>query len=152
MMKHKQLIQHHDPENGQWGDCFRTSIACILDMNPQDVPHFMGKDFDNEKVIRDINNWLQAVGRDDLFYIELCGPSEIVYNVGFHVMSGRSPRATKDKPLYHACVGYNGEVFHDPHNSNIGLEPYTDDDNMQSEYLYGVFINRNAGLYGGRLL
>ena len=39
MTPHKQLIKH-DPENGQWGDCGRTAIACLLDLHPSDVPHF----------------------------------------------------------------------------------------------------------------
>ena len=40
MIFHSQLIKH-DPDNGQWGDCFRTCIACIFNVhNVTDVPHF----------------------------------------------------------------------------------------------------------------
>ncbi len=39
MLYHKQLIDH-DPDNGKYGDCFRTVLACLLDVpNPEDVPH-----------------------------------------------------------------------------------------------------------------
>ena len=31
----------HDPDNGKWGDCYRTAIACILGWDdPETVPHF----------------------------------------------------------------------------------------------------------------
>lgn len=36
----KQLNQHR-PEQGIYGDCHRTAIACILNMDAADVPHFM---------------------------------------------------------------------------------------------------------------
>lgn len=40
MKPQKQRIKH-DPANGLYGDCHRTAIACILDMEAEDVPHFM---------------------------------------------------------------------------------------------------------------
>lgn len=39
MTPHKQLITHA-PEQGQFGDCFRTCIAVVLDLEPAQVPHF----------------------------------------------------------------------------------------------------------------
>ncbi len=38
MTPHKQKYKH-DPENGIYGDCFRTSVACLLDVDPEEVPH-----------------------------------------------------------------------------------------------------------------
>lgn len=38
MTPQKQL-NRHDPENGVLGDCYRTAIACLLDLKPEDVPH-----------------------------------------------------------------------------------------------------------------
>ena len=38
MTPHKQLNRHR-PEEGVFGDCYRTAIACLLDLRPQDVPH-----------------------------------------------------------------------------------------------------------------
>src|SRR5690606_6329025 len=35
----RQLLGH-DPDNGIYGDCMRTSIAALLDLPPQEVPHF----------------------------------------------------------------------------------------------------------------
>lgn len=39
MKPQRQLIKH-DPDNGLWGDCHRTCIAVILDLDAADVPHF----------------------------------------------------------------------------------------------------------------
>lgn len=37
LQKQKYL---HDPENGTWGDCDRTAVACILGYDRDEVPHF----------------------------------------------------------------------------------------------------------------
>lgn len=38
MQYHKQLNKR-DPENGVFGDCYRTAVACILDKHPSEVIH-----------------------------------------------------------------------------------------------------------------
>ena len=40
MTPHKQLLLH-DPDNGVYGDCYRTALGCLLDMPPEQVPHFL---------------------------------------------------------------------------------------------------------------
>lgn len=40
MRQYKQLLAH-DPANGVYGDCFRAAIACLLDILPESVPHFL---------------------------------------------------------------------------------------------------------------
>lgn len=39
MKPQRQLIEHC-PEEGRYGDCQRTCVAAILDMDAADVPHF----------------------------------------------------------------------------------------------------------------
>lgn len=39
MIRHMQRFRH-DPAKGQYGDCHRTAIACLLDLDPESVPHF----------------------------------------------------------------------------------------------------------------
>lgn len=46
MIKHKQLLRHN-PEAGIYGDCHRTAIACLLNLHPAEVPHFMENNQDN---------------------------------------------------------------------------------------------------------
>ena len=40
MLHHEQAFRRHQPENGLYGDCFRTLIACLLDLPRDDVPNF----------------------------------------------------------------------------------------------------------------
>lgn len=44
--EYKSLVQH-DPENGIWGDCYRVGIAWLLQIPPEDVPHFYENGPDN---------------------------------------------------------------------------------------------------------
>ena len=39
MKSQKQLFRHR-PDDGVIGDCWRTCIACLLDLLPDEVPHF----------------------------------------------------------------------------------------------------------------
>lgn len=39
-MKYYHQIEMHDPENGRYGDCVRTCIGCLLDLEPASVPNF----------------------------------------------------------------------------------------------------------------
>lgn len=48
----------HDPPNS-YGDCFRTSLACLLDCDkPEDVPHFFDDNPQIDKVWNDVCAWL----------------------------------------------------------------------------------------------
>ncbi|MEY9718807.1 hypothetical protein [Sinorhizobium fredii] len=38
IQRHQQLLRHK-PEEGVHGDCFRTVVACILHLPPEEVPH-----------------------------------------------------------------------------------------------------------------
>lgn len=38
MTPHKQLFRH-EPEKGIYGDCYRTAVACLLDIEPHEIPH-----------------------------------------------------------------------------------------------------------------
>lgn len=39
MIRLKQRFRH-DPENGVFGDCHRTALACLLNLELDEVPHF----------------------------------------------------------------------------------------------------------------
>lgn len=61
MIRRKQLFRH-DPANGVYGDCHRTAIACLLDLEPDQVPHF-GSDYtDSEAFHRREKEWLASNG------------------------------------------------------------------------------------------
>lgn len=125
-----QLIQHEQSGDivQSWGDCFRASLASLLDMRPEDVPHFCdgppptdGPDLWHQQV----NSWLAQF---DLFWMEF-GVSEDGgeawrqslrnYDAAiYHLISGKSPRP---HGRGHTVVGLNGIVVHDPHPSRDGI-------------------------------
>lgn len=39
-MKFQKQLYFHRPDEGSYGDCQRTVVACFLDLDAQDVPHF----------------------------------------------------------------------------------------------------------------
>lgn len=60
MTPHKQLFRHK-PAEGMWGDCARTVIACMLDLEPEAVPHQQYEVADGEQD-RFLNEWLATRG------------------------------------------------------------------------------------------
>lgn len=69
MIEQKQLYLHK-PAQGLVGDCFRTCVACVLNEDRDNVPHFFGLHFncDNpEEVVtpkahESLNEWLKPKG------------------------------------------------------------------------------------------
>lgn len=60
-MKYHRQLNKHDPENGVYGDCYRTVIACLLDLKPTEVPHVcdgLPDDYVGSKPVDDINEFL----------------------------------------------------------------------------------------------
>jgi hypothetical protein len=62
--KQKQAYLH-DPDNGVYGDCFRTAIACILNIDKEKVPHLAEKywnEVDGDKWTQEIREFLNKYG------------------------------------------------------------------------------------------
>lgn len=139
----------HSPDASQIGDCFRCSVASILELPREDVPHFMEIDWKRETPAwyADICEWLAPRGMAYLDWEiapEYFGPQwfeKIALDAGFdvhHVMCGVSHSGNQ-----HAVVGRNGVVVHDPHPARRGLAgpgPHG--------YRFGFFILRSS--VGGR--
>lgn len=135
MQYHKQILRH-DPENGVMGDCFRTVLACLLDLEPEDVPHFMG---DQSEPIKDawakVDEWL-----GDNYGLRFCSiriqVSDIdpwlkfldQENPGLRLeLGGKSPRGS-----CHSVVAQGGKVLHDPHPDGGGIIGPCDEDECYS--------------------
>lgn len=50
MIYQKQLYLH-EPDKMQFGDCHRTSLACLLNIPVEDSPHFIGE-YERRKALR----------------------------------------------------------------------------------------------------
>lgn len=124
MIPYKQLIDH-DPENGKYGDCGRTAIACLLDMKPENVPHFWGNNSDKIGVMghKACNNWLSKHG-----YAIFCIPykdtslqqlldTQAHFNPGIYYMV----IGTSKLGCNHVVICKGNEIVHDPSKVNSGI-------------------------------
>lgn len=112
MIKHIATVAHK-PEQGKWGDCFRTTIAAILDIEEvSSVPHFFDNGIDGEAGLRACDEWLSTRG------LRLCiiGFDEDDFSLILdsfcdmpvpHIVIGE----TADGP--HCVIAYDGAVLHD---------------------------------------
>lgn len=110
----------HDPENGIYGDCMRACIASLLELPISEIPHFLHDNCKHDIFQKRIGDFLFSKG-----YSLLCLDEFEVQNFHFyyqegihHIISGYTERGT-----YHAVIGLDGKVIHDPHPSKLGLLP-----------------------------
>jgi len=141
MQFHKQLFRHK-PEEGQIGDCYRTAIACLLDLEPVDVPHFYEdcwyalRDVGREKA----DKWLHdGFGLQTFAFpmqtdsVELVLRCVATWNPHVrYLLSGTSPRGTT-----HVVVAEHDQIIHDPAIDGGGLVGPAEDGLFWVE----VFIN-----------
>ena len=117
MTTHKQLFGH-DPENGIFGDCFRTALACILDMEPCAVPHFFDGGKSSNDAFRELGPWLRGHSLA-LFELPMHGESKLEDILGsicahspglFYLLTGESTSG-----INHTVVCYGKHVVCDPY-------------------------------------
>lgn len=121
MQYHKQLNKH-DPENGTFGDCYRTAIACILNKHPSEVPHILSLE-DDQLQSREINKYLKSLGLRKIHTAFNIPTLEGMLAYGLHsipdmhwMLGGISGRG-----FAHTVVCFNNEIIHDPHPSGSGV-------------------------------
>lgn len=117
------------------GDCQRAVIASLLDLPIAEVPHFLAESdrtaFGFYSMIEDFlaeRGFEMAWNAMPIYHLNKAG--EDVY----HQISGPSPRG---EGIWHAVVGLNGAIAHDPHPSRDGLAG----DPKQWKY---SFLNRTS--------
>lgn len=102
MIEHKQL-NLHKPEQGLIGDCFRTSIACILNLRPSEVPHFVEQVYGtDESCIKLAQEWL--LREHDINYAEF----PLVCDDKAHLFKWVSSYFPGDMHLTLGCSSRNG--------------------------------------------
>lgn len=61
MIKQKQAFLH-DPANGLFGDCYRTAVACLLNLQRDEVPHVFHDGCKGPVADARMNDWLKIKG------------------------------------------------------------------------------------------
>ena len=107
-------------------DCFRTCVACLLDLEPWEVPDFVGDEDDRGggQWWIAFGQWLSARGLAAVSIHDQVGHSLTVWRDLYHVASAMGPRGRR-----HAVVGrleaddkeLRWHLVHDPHPSGAGL-------------------------------
>lgn len=139
MTPYKGIVKH-DPENGQWGDCLRTAIGCLLDMQPELVPHFAaaGDKETDEIVAERVNDWLakRRLCRITIYFSGKLSPEEACSALGAinpgipYLFSGRSKLGSN-----HTVIARNGKIIHDPSPLNTGIVGPMDNDFYMIEFI-----------------
>ena len=149
MTPYKQLFPY-DPKNGMIGDCYRTAIGCLLDMPPQDVPHFIGDvtTYDEETdtcetgdALPAIQAWLRLRGLCVISIGFNCEEVQHVLDVlqsqntiGWYcLLGGKSSNGTD-----HVVVCKDGYIVHDPSLTDSGIVGKESDGYFWVLFLCGV--------------
>jgi hypothetical protein len=111
----KQMFRH-DPDNGQYGDCGRTVVACLLGLPVEEVPHeHRPMTGDEYNALMDAFLKSKGVSRIWLAFNAETPQQAVefatIWSNGMHfVLLGKSPRGTN-----HVVIGHDGKIVHDPH-------------------------------------
>lgn len=115
--------QLHDPPH-TIGNCFRASVASILEIGIDDMPHFEQTMFDgtDDSWYAEFVDWLYDQGYG-LVEWYVTHPDHCDIYVGpppgtYVLATGPSPRHETEA---HCVVYRNGELAHDPHPEGGGL-------------------------------
>lgn len=110
------------------GNCWQTAVACILEVDPNELPSqfnaYVAKEDGSFSL--HYHNHLQAYLRKHhgLAYAELHQPQEVISKLsisGYHIITGTTVRSADYGGIRHAVVGLDGKVAWDPHPSRAGL-------------------------------
>lgn len=146
MTPHKQLFRHK-PDEGVWGDCWRTAIACLLDIDPKQVPHFCHGAPGGEVVKMNTMEWLSERG---LSYVSVVYPGETRMKDVLRSFGGMNPHVyflfsgTSETGVNHTTIGHGEQIVHDPSLTNAGIIGPCDDGYYWVEVLVPVENNRTS--------
>ncbi len=128
-MKPVYQTQSHNPEQGQFGDCFRAMIASALELPIEDVPHFL-RECEGEPLTwrRGINAFLRSY---NLAFINIGNSPTWMRDHGITGLMHEVIGETQHDTL-HSILAIDGEPIHDPFPNGLPMKKL--DEN------WGVFI------------
>ena len=140
MLYHKQKYKHN-PDEGIMGDCARTSIACLLNLDRDEVPHFAQMDQTAEGFYTAVKDWLQQRGLTPFYVIYEDTPLDDVLNaVGSlnsciqYILIGKSKSGTM-----HCVCCQAGKIIHDVSQGNVGVVAPDDEGCYSLMFFTSVF-------------
>lgn len=148
MIKQKQAFRH-DPDNGIYGDCFRTAVACILEVPRDEVPHVFHDGCESKTAETRMDEWLAERGLaqwviafqgEGLSLEQLLAPINSAKPKSFpeYLLYGRSKNGTD-----HVVVCKGNEIAWDPAIDGSGIVGPCNDGHW---WLVALCVTRPNGL------
>lgn len=120
------------------GNCFAAAIASVLEL-PIDLVPGVTPDEAWGSYMERLRAWLSE---HDHNYIEVKHDgfeSHDKRHWGWHLICAKGPRnRDTGQAIYHAVVGFNGDLKHDPHPSRRGVLPPSED----NPWFYGFLARK----------
>jgi len=133
---------HHKPDEGVFGDCFRTCLAVLLGVDADEVPHFLRSGtFDDAEY----EQWLKS---NELHLIRVTFPGETPQeNVMFTAdqMGGGLPYLLSGysrTPSNHVVVAKGNEIICDPSLTESGIVGPMRHDNGSQDWWIEWLVRR----------
>jgi hypothetical protein len=122
MTPHKQLFRHR-PAEGQIGDCWRTTLGCLLDKAPHEVPHLIEDCWDDSARAKEKTRaWLATQGLAYIEYALDCSLETVLASVGginpgVHYLLGGNSR----NGCGHSVIACDDQIVWDPSLDDAGI-------------------------------
>ena len=126
MIKHIQRFRHK-PEEGIFGDCHRTCFACLMDLEPEEVPNFGEHYGDPDSFYEAVDKFLvlKGLARVELAFESLDNVFHVMHNLNisvYYILGGQSRTGVN-----HSVIGLGNQIYHDPSQTQAGIiGPCTD--------------------------
>lgn len=138
------MSSRHRPDLGEYGDCLRTVIASLLEMEPPTVPHFAYDNADGETTWKRCNDFLAMHGMTTL---RVLFPGEEPVERVLEHMSFINPGiyyilAHFNGHENHVVVGLNDRIVYDPGWGGIHLDQMKPPKGAPFWELYFLISNR----------
>lgn len=121
MIFQKQAYRHR-PEKGEYGDCHRTAIACLLGVDRDTVPNF-GVHYGNGTAFADAERaFLKSIGLASVSVVYSGELDDVLRTMGavnpnaYYLLAGTSKTG-----LGHSVIGHGGKILWDPHPDDVGI-------------------------------
>lgn len=124
-MKPHRMVSNHNPENGEYGDCLRTCIACLTDApTVESVPHFAAIHYGSADVMwQAVRNWLMDEHNASLWFVpyatddwqEVTATCNALNPGMFYMLQGASDGGD------HIVICQGDRIVHDPAPGGGGL-------------------------------
>lgn len=129
MRKYKKLFKH-DADAGIIGDCYRSSLACMLNLKPEEFPHIDASQLNADDFNKHFDNELRQRGLSsiNLYYDGNLELKEILDFVGYmnpnlyYLLTG-----TSSNNNCHVVICKGNEIYWDTSETNSGIVGPCDD-------------------------